>query len=55
MAKLRVSPQTKEATLRAVIIRADGTRVELGTVAYYHRNPLRRLLYQVRRLLGRAS
>lgn len=26
----------------AVVIRADGTREDLGTVAYWHRNPLKR-------------
>lgn len=31
----------KSASISAVIIRADGTKVELGTVAYYSRNPLK--------------
>lgn len=29
----------------AVKILADGTRVPLGTIAYWHRNPLKRLFY----------
>jgi hypothetical protein len=37
----------KSVTLEAVVIRADGTREELGTIAYWHRNPLRRLFYRL--------
>lgn len=29
-------------TMDAVIIRADGTREDLGTVGYWHRNPIKR-------------
>jgi hypothetical protein len=32
-------------SLAAVIIRKDGTRQDLGKIAYWHRNPLRRLLW----------
>lgn len=32
--------------LQARIIRADGTIEELGTVAYWHRNPLMRLWHR---------
>lgn len=42
----------KSVTVEAVVIRADGTREDLGAVAYYHRNPLRRLYW---RLTGRAT
>jgi hypothetical protein len=38
-----VARQPKSMRLEAVVIRADGTRRELGVIAYYHRNPLRRL------------
>jgi len=37
----------QEAAIEAVVIRADGTRQSLGTVAYYHRNPLRRLWWRL--------
>lgn len=37
------------ASIEAVVIRADGTRENLGTVAYWHRNPLRRALWKVSR------
>jgi hypothetical protein len=37
-----------EASISAVIIRGDGTRETLGTIAYYHKNPLRRWWWQVK-------
>lgn len=29
-----------EQTIRATVIRADGSREELGVISYWHRNPL---------------
>lgn len=43
----------KEASIEAVVIRADGTREDLGTIAYYHRNPLRRWAWRLRRAVTR--
>jgi hypothetical protein len=40
----------KWAEIEAVVIRADGTVERLGTVAYFHRNPVRRLLWRLRKL-----
>ena len=37
----------KEITMSAVVIRADGTRVDLGVVSYYHKNPVRRLWWRL--------
>lgn len=37
----------KSLQMEAVVIRADGSREDLGTVAYYHRNPLRRLAWRL--------
>lgn len=34
--------QTKEVSLSATITRADGTIENVGEIAYWHRNPLRR-------------
>jgi hypothetical protein len=42
----------KSATLEAVIIRADGTREDLGVIARYERNPLRRAYFVVRNFFG---
>lgn len=43
----------QSACVEARIIRADGTVVELGTVAYWHRNPLRRWAWRVTNTLRR--
>lgn len=40
-----------EQSIEATIIRADGTREPLGTISYYHRNPIRRWLWRFGRLL----
>jgi hypothetical protein len=34
--------EIKEASLEAVVIHADGSRDDLGVIAYYHRNPFKR-------------
>lgn len=39
----------KQITLEAVVIRADGTREDLGVVSYWHKNPLRRLAFKLKR------
>lgn len=31
---------TKETELTAVITKADGRKIDLGAIAYHHRNPL---------------
>jgi hypothetical protein len=38
----------REVQFEAVVIRADGTRENLGTIAYWHRNPLRRVMWQIK-------
>ncbi|WP_156392856.1 hypothetical protein [Rhizobium sp. Root1220] len=46
----------REARITAVITRADGTVEELGTLTYWHRNPLRRLAWRIRQhLIGRKA
>lgn len=52
MAGIVAREDLREAVLEAVVIRADGTREDLGAVAYYHRNPLRRLAW---RLMNRTN
>lgn len=37
------SGNVKEASISAVKILADGRRVDLGIVAYYHKNPIIRV------------
>jgi len=40
------STPIRTATVSAVIIRADGTRVDLGVVSRYHKNPIKRLWFK---------
>jgi hypothetical protein len=47
----------QRASVHAVVTLADGTVQDLGMIAYYHRNPLRRWIVNAfitvkRRLLG---
>lgn len=37
----------------AVITRADGRVEDLGSIAYWHRNPLRRLAWRIQRIASR--
>lgn len=45
--------RVKSVTLSARITRADGTAVELGEIARWHRNPVVRAIYALRNLLKR--
>lgn len=47
MPDLAARGKPREQSIAAVVIRADGTREDLGTVAYWHRNPLRRLAWRL--------
>jgi len=38
----QLARQVQSMRLEAVIIRANGTREQLGTISYWHKNPLRR-------------
>lgn len=48
MTDFNTETKTKQITLEAVVIRADGTREDLGTIAYWHKNPLKRLIHRLR-------
>jgi hypothetical protein len=52
---IRARAGMREASISAVIIRADGRREDLGRISYWHRNPLRRWLWRLRRFLSRAT
>lgn len=41
---MRARQPVKSVVLEATITRADGTVVPQGVVAYYHRNPFKRLI-----------
>lgn len=42
----------REASISAVVIRADGTVEDLGEVAYFHKNPFRRWLWRLKKGLS---
>ena len=44
MSNTTVRGEAREASVEAVITRADGRVEKLGTIAYWHKNPLRRWL-----------
>lgn len=45
---LIANAKPKEATISAVVTRADGSVENIGVVSYYHRNPLRQWLWNIR-------
>ena len=47
----RVEQEAEKAEIQAVVIRADGTREDLGTIAYYHKNPLKRWFWNLRKVI----
>jgi hypothetical protein len=48
---ITAASNVKEAQIQAVVIRADGTREDLGTISYFHKNPLRRWLWRLKEML----
>jgi hypothetical protein len=44
---LRAEAEPSRVTLAAKVIRVDGSVEDLGTIAYYHKNPVRRLLWRL--------
>ena len=43
--------KVKQMELSARIVRADGTIEELGTIQYWHKNPIKRLIWRIKRWL----
>lgn len=43
--------QVKSMELSACIIRADGTIEELGTIQYWHKNPIKRIIWRIKKWL----
>lgn len=43
--------KVKQMELSAIITRADGTVENLGTIQYWHKNPLKRLLWRIKKWL----
>lgn len=40
--------KAKEAAIAITVIRANGRVEELGTVCYWHRNPLKRWMWEIK-------
>jgi hypothetical protein len=53
MGNLIVGARAKEASIEAVVIRVNGDIENLGTICYYHRNPLRRLAWRLAAIMKR--
>jgi hypothetical protein len=43
-----VSSKVKEMVLSAQVIRADGTVEDLGTIQYWHSNPIKRIIWRIK-------
>ena len=43
----------KEIQLVATITRADGTVEELGVIDYWHKNPIKRIIWKIKNFLER--
>jgi hypothetical protein len=46
---LRAKGGAREMTISAVVTRADGRVENLGVISYWHRNPLKRWWFAIRR------
>jgi hypothetical protein len=56
MSLFQAKQPVKMTSVEGRVIRKDGTVEELGTLAYWHRNPLRRLAWRVKQLVrGRKA
>jgi hypothetical protein len=45
---MEAGSNVKQAELSARIVRADGTVVELGTIDYWNKNPIKRLIWRIK-------
>jgi len=50
MSNLSVNSQARETTVEMIVTRADGTVENLGVVSYWHRNPIMRVAWHLRKL-----
>ena len=48
-----VNTNAKEAQIIATITRADGTVEELGVIDYWHKNPIKRIIWRIKKWLHR--
>ena len=43
--------KVKQMEISAIITRADGTIENLGTIQYWHKNPLKRIIWRIKKWL----
>ena len=55
MSNLVATGKQVERSISAVVTRADGSVEDLGVIAYWHRNPLRRLAWRIKTRGGRRA
>ena len=48
---MQANLNAKEIQLVATITRAEGTVEELGVIDYYHQNPIKRLIWRIKKWL----
>lgn len=51
---IQAPAKTEEATISAVVVRADGRREDLGVISYYHKHRHRRAWWHVKKALKSA-
>lgn len=49
---VKANVKAKQITIEAVVTRADGRVEKLGVISFYHRNPLRRAWWKLKRAIG---
>lgn len=49
--RFNTTSNVSEASLFATVTRKDGTIEDLGEIAYYHKNPLKRIAWKVKKWL----
>lgn len=54
MGEINAKGDLQELSIEAVVIRADGTKEDLGTVSYWHKSKFKRLEWAIKQRLRRA-
>lgn len=53
MSENHIITDPAEVSISAVVIRANGNVEDLGVVGYWHKNPLRRALWKIKKNLAK--
>lgn len=54
-ASVKFTQKVKSVQLSAVIIRADGTKEDLGEIAFWHQNPFMRGIWKAKKAIRRIK